>query len=372
MLALLSSRQSGVTFDLGAAGIRALQLRQRSAAPQQCDALQIDRPPTDDAESPPAPTVAPAQLARMIGQGRFRGRDVTLVLSTPEVQFYPLHLPDAALAQPTERIEQALKWEVSQESRAATEDLEIRFWRLPTGRGATANVMAVALRSSLALQWSLALAAEGLHLRRIDVSPCALTRLGLRRCAVTDSDLWGVLDLGLRHSTLTLVVGSVPTYIRPLGTSTHQWTQQLARAFEVPYAVAEQLKREHRIELTSDGVRATPAGANLLDATNLASALSRALRDPLQALGREVGRCFSYLMQSFPEHTVQHLFLAGGGACLRGLASVLQAELGIPVGPLGAAEADDTLPWAQPLLDVKLEPRSAAAAGAALLDLEAS
>jgi len=100
MLALLSARQSGVTFDLGAAGIRALQLRQRGAVPQQCDALQIDCPPADDAETPPAPTVEPAQLARMIGQGQFRGRDVTLVLSSPEVQFYPLRLPDAALAQP--------------------------------------------------------------------------------------------------------------------------------------------------------------------------------------------------------------------------------------------------------------------------------
>jgi len=278
---------------------------------------------------------------------------------------------DAALAQPPERIEQALKWEVSQESRAAGEDLEIRFWRLPTGRGATANVMAVALRSSLAVQWSSALAAEGLHLRRIDVSPCALTRLGLRRRAAAESDLWGVLDLGLRHSTLTLVVGSVPPYIRPLASSTHQWTRQLAGAFEVPYSVAEKLKREHCVEYTQEGVRAAPAGANLLDAADIASALSRALRDPLQALGREVGRCFSYLMQSFPEHTVQHLFLAGGGACLCGLAGVLQTELGIPVEPLGEATAGDHTPWAQPLSDVSVTPRSAGAAGAALLDLEA-
>lgn len=392
MVSWIRARRSAITFDLGGAGLRAFQFRGRQrggGAPRLCDALEVERP-TATAEPPaegedvtlPPPVLDPSQVDRLVGQGCFVGRDVALVLSPPEVQFFPLQLPEAALSQAPARIEQALKWEVAQESRCSAAELEVRHWRLPRGRGQQANVMAVAMPSALALRWCDELLRTKLALRRIDVSPCALVRLARQVWQPEDTDLWGVLDLGLRHSTLTVVIGTVPAYIRTLAVSAHQWTRRLAQAFEVSYPVAEQLKREHGVQAASRGIRVEPAGGDtssgvadgpsLTQAADLASALSSVLRDSLQGLARDVGRCFSYMMQSFPDHAVKRLFLAGGGAHLKGLPAALESVLDIPVAPLAHGAAKGTTAWKSPLRDVRLEPRAAAALGGALLDLEAS
>ncbi len=379
MVSWLRSRRSAITFDFGATGIRAYQLAQRGGCPRLCDALQLERTPSAEADpplaepgavkGPPAlPTFDAAQLARMIGQGRFDGDEVALVVSPPEAQFFPVQLPEAVLAQPTARIIQALTWEVAQQSRRSADEVEVRYWRLPPGRGSQANVMAAVLPAKLALEWCDLLARHRLSLRRIEVAPCALVRLARYAWTPAENDLWGVLDLGLRHSTLTVVVGTVPTYIRSIAASTHQWTRLLAAAFEVTYPVAEQLKREHGVAPTSRGIRAEAAGHSLLRASDLPGAFSSVLLEPLRTLAHEVGRCFGYVMQSFPDQGVKRLFVSGGGGDLRGLPAILQAELEIPVSTLATSPE---VPWEHPLADVRVVPRAAAALGAALLDLEA-
>lgn len=368
----LCLRRSAITFDLGAAGIRVCQLRQRGGEPTLCDALQLEGMVSGEGEQPAAPAVDPAQLDRLIGRGSFAGRELTLVLSPPEVEFFPLRLPAQALAQTPDRIERALKWEVAQESRNSAEELEVRYWSLPVGRAGQNNVMAVVMPCQVALRWCSRLGSHGLTLRRIDVSPCALVRLSCRLWTPTEQDLWGVLDLGLRHSTLTVVVGTVPTYIRSLSVCAHHWTQQLAAAFEVSYPVAEQLKREHGVRATERGLRASSPGGNLLQATDLPSALSSVLRKLLQRLAKEVGRCFSYVMQSYPDLSVRRLVLAGGGAGLGGLPAVFEAGLGVPVSTLASGKGDQPPQWDHPLPNLRLEPLAAAALGGALCDLEAS
>lgn len=373
MLSSLRSRRSAVTFDLGAAGIRAYQVQQRGGRLRLCDSLDLERATAAaDNESPAAPELDTAQLSRLIGQGNFAGDDVTLVVSAPEAQFLPLRLPEQALLQPPDRIEQALKFEVARESRCSADNLELRYWKLPPGHSQKANVMVVVLPSKTTLDWWDGLASRRLNLRRIDVSPCALVRLARQLWTPANTDLWGVLDLGLRHSTLTTVLGTIPTYIRSLTGSAHEWTQRLASAFEVSYAVAEQLKREHGVNSTPAGLRSTGTAGAALRACDLASALSGVLRDALQTLSQEINRCFAYVLQSYPDCNVRRLVLTGGGAALRGLGPLLEKELEVPVCVLSAGEAATSPPWERPLPTPRLDPRAAAAVGAALLDLEAA
>jgi type IV pilus assembly protein PilM len=369
MVSRLFTRRSAVTFDLGAAGIRACQFAQRGAVPQVCDVLALERGYAADADTPVLPPVDAGQLARLMGQGRFAGRDVALVVSPPEVQFYPMRLAEAVLSQPPARVIQALAWEVAHQSRTGPEELEVRYWQLPTPRGHEPNVMAVALARRLAEEWCTAAARQGLTLRRIDVSPCAVVKVACQFWQPAPTDLWGVLDLGLRHATLTVVLGTVPVYVRSMAVSAHQWTRQVAAAFEVPYAVAEQLKREHGVAATARGVRGSGGGHSLLHARDLGSALSSILSEPLRTLANDVARCFAYVMHAYPDGAVKRLYLAGGGSELRGLPALLQKELDIPVQRL-ARDADT--PAANPLSPMPLAPRGAAALGGALLDLEAA
>lgn len=378
---------SAITFDVGAGGIRACQVRSRNGRVQLRDRLGHERTTPSAATDPNLPPLDPAQLTRLIAGGNFQGRHVALVLSPPEAQFYPMHLPPALLSQPKTRIEQALKCEVAQESRQSAE-LEVRFWPLPAGRGQQPNAMAAVMPAETAAQWCDLLARAGLVLRRLDVSPCALVALACRAVPPAAGEIWGVLDLGLRHSVLTAVIGDVPAYVRVLSVSAHDWTCQLAQAFEVDYIVAEQLKRDYGVGTPATGLPApgaqsggqgrgaarAAAGGTLLNAADLPTAVSTVLRRSLKALAHEVDRCFSYVLQSYPDRALSRLFLAGGGAGARGLAGALQVALDVPVKVLGLSAAPAAQDPEQPPGSAAeiARPVFAAALGGALLDLENS
>ena len=87
---------------------------------------------------------------------------------------------------------------------------------VPAGRGQQPNVMAAVMSAETASQPCDLAQQRQLHLRRIDVSPCALVALACRGAAPAEDEIWGVLDLGLRHSVLTVVIGAVPAYVRVL------------------------------------------------------------------------------------------------------------------------------------------------------------
>jgi len=138
--------------------------------------------------------------------------------------------------------------------------------------------------------------------------------------------------------------------------------------------VAEQLKRSQGLSSVDCPEHGAGGGTSVLNAADLPTAFSTVLRDSLQDLAGEVGRCFSYVMRSFPELTTSRLYLAGGGAQFDGLAAVLTGPLGIPVLPL-AGPFDSGLasgPESSLHAAFAFEPSEAVATGSALLDLETS
>jgi hypothetical protein len=404
-------RNSAITFDVGAAGIRAYQVTARGSYLTRRDSLRLEllpahgqtatsSPPAhgtrsgsgqDDASrmlalpaGPPEQAVPPpdyARLTRLVGQGNFTGNEIGLVLSAPEVRFCALRLPKNALAQPAQRIRQALAWEVAREMRTDPSALEVRYWPLPPGHHQGLNVMAVALPIEQALAWHERLARERLHLRRIEVSPCALVHLATRMWTPAPNELWGVLDLGFRRTTLTVVLGRVPAYIRSLSVSSDLWTRRVAAGFEVAHAGAERIKRMHGIQPGERGIRPAQRDQTLLGARDTPSVIFGLVREPLDNLTSQINRCFSYVLQNFSDVSASRLLLAGGGANLRGLAEYLELQLDVAVallatevetadGTPGSARAVELPPWERPLPNGTIRPETAAAAGGALLDLE--
>jgi len=333
----------------------------------------------------PLPTyVGTSRLARLVGQGSFRGREIALILPPADVQFQAFRLPERVLSEGDERIQAALKWEVSRETRSEPADLEVRHWLLPPGHHQGLNVMAAALPTRQATHYFHTFAQHHLYLRRLDPSPCAIVRAGCQVWTPAENELWGILDIGFHQASLTIVVGHTPTYIRSLSTSTDQWTRQLATALDVPSAVAERLKREHGIRPVERGVgRSAREGAVLeqLDAEALPGVFFGLLRESFDTLVQDVNRCFSYVLQNFTDSNVSRLFLAGGGAHLPGFASFLDTQLGLSVFPLttsvdqenaeGIAQPESSRPPSN-LPAIDFGPTVATAVGGAILDLEAA
>lgn len=351
-------RQSYVAIELGTAGARACQLRQRRNAYQIADALKVDVTGEPCAADAPSAVHTAQRLSRLIGQGRFEGRQVNLVLSPPDVQFQAVRTQPALLTQPPERVCEALRWEVCREMRAEPDEIEVRFWPLPARGAQSPNVMTVAVPSIEAEGWFDRLAQENVHLRRIDVSPCALVRLAGVLAPPAEKDLWGVLDLGRRHLTLTVVTGNAPTYVRSWPEAGAEWTRRLAAALDMTPQAAERIKRTHGLSVANRPADAQPDGRN--PGRDIDSVLYEVLRDPIDNLVREITRCFAYQVSSEPDLNVTRLWLAGGGAKLAGLPHLLELQLGFPVAILGNSNATG----------LSFGPDDAAAVGASILDLE--
>jgi cell division ATPase FtsA len=183
-------------------------------------------------------------------------------------------------------------------------------------------------------------------------------------------DLWGILDLGFGQVNFTAVIGDVPTYVRCLSVSIDDWTRRLASGLDIPYAIADRLKCAYGILPGSRGVRDLSAGWQSLRAEDLPHVLFGLLRSAVDDLVRDILKCFTYVLNSFPNLNTTRVMLAGGGANLKGLSELLEAQLGLPVAVLALRGNKDSAGWEAPLTDLVFEPESATSVGGALLDLE--
>lgn len=357
---LIAARHSAIVLDPGAGGTRICQLLRRGARTAIRDLLRVGLPLPAPAPESAAESAADdglgdlvRRMPRLVRQGRFSGVEVGLVVPIGLVRFHSLNITEAGLRQHPEVVQQALKFEIAREQRTDAVEVEVRYWRLPPGQSLRHNIMAVALSGVLARRWSRAFASAGLRLKQLCVAPCAHVRLAARIWPPDARDLWGIIDLGAKQTTLTAVVGDVIAYVRALTGAADQWTRRLSEGLDVSLADAERIKRAHGV---AQAVSPTP---NAHAATeDPASVVFGLLRDRLEALAQEVERCFSYVLNHYAALTPARLVLTGGAAVTPGLADYLSQRLSVAVMTLGNGETGD------------FPTDAAAAIGGALLDLE--
>ncbi|MCA9244635.1 MAG: hypothetical protein KDA32_11800 [Phycisphaerales bacterium] len=349
-------RHSSITFDVGAAGLRVSQAAGGAGTTRIRDAIAIE---LDAAADEPGALLD--RLVRLVDQGAFSGRDVALVLGPPDIQFHALRVPDAALRQGEAQVAEMLRWEVSSQSRAEPDELEVRHWVLPPARRNGENVMAVSMMAQAALDWVEGFSKRGLTLRRIESAPAALTHLAAMAFPPDPDHLWASLDLGRDAATLTVAIGRTPVYVRALPVSMRKWTEQLATALDVPVDVAERVKRENGIAPERRGAAA--------DGVSPGAVLFGLLREELIGLCSELVRCLHYVRQTHDEVTTSRIALAGGGAQTPGLASFIESQLGITVDMLDGHAIRGVRGVRLPSGVTAAE---AVACGAALLELEAA
>ncbi len=361
MCAWSLSGTSAIAFDVGAASIRACQVKRRRGGFAVHDALNIELRPDPSTDESHKLELNVDRLTRLATQGRFAGRRATLVLSPPEVTFHAVRLPAKILSYAPAKIEEALAWEIARETRTEANDMEVRYWPLPPRHREGLNVMAVALPTSAARRWVGEFAERGFLLQRINVTPRALAQAAMRQYHPEASDVWAVVDVGWRRAVITVLVGEVPVYIRTLATGAHHCTRRIAEAFDMPYDQAEQLKRGS--ELAAAVAAPNGPGAMAVEnAEDVSTAVYKALREPSEHLVRDTRLCLTYVLESYPECSVGAVFLAGGGANLSGLCEHMQRELDINTTPI-AVEAG--------VCGRTIGTEAVAALGGAIQDLEA-
>ncbi len=335
------SKTTHIGLDVGATGVRAVQLRyfdgawrvsciaQRAFSTTQATGVNLDSDRV-------------TELTRQcVRSESFRGRQVAMALPPDEMKFHALELPHATLLQDVDTANDMARVEISRLMTAAPNEIEADHWMLPSTSSGGPNAIGLGVRSQVVMEALSMCQHAGLSCICADASALALQRLGCALKRWDSKQLWGMLDLGHTGSRLVLSVGTTPVLVRQVGSGGYAWTKKIAETLQIGDRAAEIHKREHGIALTGRGVRSADGAPPL---SELAGIVFGALRGVLGDLAGEIKRSYEYILSHYGIEEAGDLVLVGGGAGMPHLASYLGQSLGISAQ--GASAYDDAPPCA--------------------------
>lgn len=210
--------------------------------------------------------------------------------------------------------------------------------------GGEVEVVIAAARLDTVTQTVAGLKKAGLEPTVIDIKPFALLRAlkgslqgeRFNRTTIFDGsyteagEIGVVLEIAASSSTVTLVRGERVLMNRNLGVSGDDFTSALQRAFGLDFDTAEELKLAY-------GSAITPTEAEASLATEIRNErfspmrVYEALRPTLNDLTTEVRRSLEFFRVQSGDASISRMYLAGGGAKLRGMSEAIGSTLGFNV-----------------------------------------
>lgn len=322
---LKKNTRTPVGLDIGAQGLRAAQLDrvgkvwsvvaisacERSGAQAGDDVLQPSR-----------------QLVRMVTTPeRFSRRKVVAVMSSPDVDYFSLELPEGVTRSGDEQLGKVVCAEVSRLMGCDGDEAVTGYWRSPTGKPPSPNVVGIGTSPDAVGKLLATLDDAGLNCSVVEPAALALARLGSLLSPPGDDELWGMFDLGGRQTRLVLCLGTVPVLGRAVGPGVIDWTRRVAETLDVSEKSAEVHLREHGI--VSPGEE--QAGEQRAGRDSLAGLIMGALRNYLRSTTTEVERSVAYMKQCYPGRRFRGLIAVGGGSVIPSVAPYLEHALGFDV-----------------------------------------
>ena len=324
------SKNSTVTpigLDIGPSCVRAAQLERAGGAWRILRVSSWNRRGLEDGSV--ASEGFAGRIKRSILQSGYQGRRAIAGLSVPEVELHALEIPLQANSGDVGAIGQAVRWEMERVTGIPADEAASDYWHLPSTKVSNTTAIGAAGKSS-AVEAATALArASGLECECVDVTACALARLGVvAGYGGSDNPLiWGVLDVGSRLLRLVVSLGETPVLARTLGGGSEAWTQRIAESLELSSEAAETHKRDH-------GIGAQETDGETGASAEIAEMILAALLSELDYAVAEIERSYEYVMRCYPKQSLGALMLAGAGSDLAGLDDYLAKKLGVEVSGL--------------------------------------
>jgi len=322
-----TSKRTRLGIDMGGGGLRIVRLERGGGGFVIAAAAQVEAPPSSDDTA--AQYRTRAQFLRGLVSGLSRkGESCMVGLSPPDIEFFSLDLPAAAIRTGGPELANVVRWEVERLMTTKPDHLETRHWTLPATSAPAPSVIAVGTGREAATEAAAICRLAGVHCQGVDTSATALSRFGCLLRNWPSDVIWGLLDLGQRHVRLVLCLRDVPVLIRTVGTGGAELTKRIAESLQISAKAAELHKREHGIATSHPIGRRQSDEA---DGSELGGLIASAVRPDLNSLVSEIKRSYSYILSCYPGKQAGDLVLVGGGADLRNLPDFLTNGLGISV-----------------------------------------
>ena len=337
-------RTVAVGLEIGTSSLKVVELR-GGTPPQLAGLATRPMPPglvQDDQIIDPAGLAAELEaLFKEAGIGR---RYVVTAVSNRLAITRNIQMPKMSLRD----LERAIPWEAERYLPFPIDEVALDHYVLDNpgdvADGGEIEVVIAAARLDLVTQLTEGLRKAGLEPTVIDIKPFALLRAlkgslrgeNFNRTTIFDknyteaSEIGVVLEIAASSSTVTLVRGERVVMNRNLGVAGDDFTSALQRAFGLDFDAAEVVKLTHgnalmpspeENALSTDGrfERFSPVRVH------------EALRPVLNDLTTEIRRSLEFFRVQSGDASISQMFLAGGGAKLRGLPEAISRSLGFGV-----------------------------------------
>ena len=309
-----------IGLDIGASGVRAVELEYGSGGPAGKTPPTITRfgqvplplGAVRDGEVVQPETVAGA-LRQLWSQAKLESKDVVIGVGNQRVLVRELDLPWMPLPQ----LKQSLPYQVSEMLPMSADEALLDFF--PTAEidgpeGRVVRGMLVAAQRDTVNANVLAVESAGLRPVMVDLNAFALLR-ALARGDLADATA-AFVDIGASITNVVISQRGVPRFVRSLPTGGHNVTAAVASALGVSAADAERIKREVGV-----------GAAFGHDQAEAAEAVGSVVR----ALVESVRNTFAYYASSSHGSGIDVVVLTGGGSHLAGLGQYLSSASRLPV-----------------------------------------
>ncbi len=299
-----SSSVGPIGIDIGARGIRLLQVREQAGDIDAVGAATLNySTPTDD---PAWRRELADALQHAVMHGGFNGRKCVLSLARCDLSVQPVRLP----RMPEADLRQALRWEAAERFGLPRDRCEVDYVRTgaaPTGGEARDEFLVVASSHDSLNRWLEPILEAGLRPVAVDAWFAAVARAYSRmyRRESDEETVRALIEVGASGSTIMILRGDQVAFCKPLTFS----GQDMDRA------VAAQLRIEPTIaaDLRAQRIRAAAGQNTDYDATT-DRAIFDAVRPLLGDLVREGTMCLRYYGVTFRGRPPELFVLSGGEA----------------------------------------------------------
>ncbi len=321
------NRRLPIALDIGAEGVRLLQMRQAGGrlAVTACGQWRAPHRPAPDTEA--SRELMVAAVREMLDKGGFRGRRAVSALPSDQVGIRSVRLPQM----PEHELRQAVAQEASERLgfRRGADQLDyIKAGQVRTA-GETRDEIIILTAPKRLVDDRLELLAEmGLRAEHVDVEPAALFRVFERFIPryAGERVLSVLADVGLASTRVVVAKGRRIVFVKTIDVGGRNFNEAVARYLNLTYAEAADLRIGRMLEHSAP----TP-GEEFRRGSEpgVCWTLYDAVRDEAERLARELGTCLRYCSAAFKGVRPRSVILTGGEACDPILAKLLGEQLGI-------------------------------------------
>lgn len=236
---------------------------------------------------------------------------------------------------PKKELMQTLPWEMKEHLPFPVETARIQYHILgefAEDEAKKLDLLAVACPNNL-IDRTLSIAnGAGLHVTHLDVNAFALWNMLFAMDRLKIGETTALIDLGSEKMSLYLFKDEILQFSREMTPAGADLTRAVTdgipfeRDLVFLYDKAERIKEEVGILSDIQGMGETDQKLDF-------SKLSFLMRPILERWGAEIGRSLDYYRNQFYGERIDRIFLTGGGAHLKNVASYLESELRIPIQP---------------------------------------